>query len=321
MHIVALVVYPQFQSLSLAVASVFECANLLRGQAAYEFTLVSEHGGLIPTSQGFAVDTQAMVAGAYDTIILSGYLEVGDVPETLLGCLREASAQSRRIASLCTGLFLLAEAGLLQGRKVTTHWLHAPAFKRRFPEIQLEDGRLFSVDGDIWSGAGMSAGVDLALAMVEQDLGRDIARQVARKLLISERRSGEHAQLSALLELDPKSDRVQLAMAYAKENLRSDLSVEALASAARLSPRQFSRLFKDQTGETPAKAVEKLRVEAARIMMETGRYPVDVLARETGFGDRERMRQAFLRAFGKPPQAMLKGIAPEDAEVDAATPV
>ncbi|MGH8360156.1 MAG: GlxA family transcriptional regulator, partial [Pseudomonas sp.] len=146
--------------------------------------------------------------------------------------------------------------------------------------------------------------VDLALAMVENDLGSDLARRIARKLVIAQRRGSEQSQLSALLELDPKSDRVQLALAYARENLTHDLSVEALAAVARLSPRQFSRVFREETGQTPAKAIESLRVEAARAMMETSRHPVEVVARETGFGDRERMRQAFLRAFGQPPQAM-----------------
>ena len=160
------------------------------------------------------------------------------------------------------------------------------------------------VDGQIWTGAGMSAGVDLALAMVEADLGGDLARRIARKLVIAQRRGSEQSQLSALLELDPKSDRVQLALAYARENLTHDLSVEALADVARLSPRQFSRVFREETGQTPAKAIESLRVEAARAMMETSRHPVEVVARESGFGDRERMRQAFLRAFGQPPQAM-----------------
>lgn len=305
MHTVALVVYPQFQALSLSVGSVFECANLLHGTPAYRFTLVSETGGAIVSSQGFSVSTEVLgVAGGYDTIIVSGYLELGEASPELLTCLSSASSQSRRIASLCTGIFVLAEAGLLEGKRVATHWLHAPEFKKRHPTIRIDDDRLFVVDGQIWTGAGMSAGVDLALAMVENDLGPDLARRVARKLVIAQRRGAEQSQLSALLEIDPKSDRVQLAMAYARENLRSDLSVEALADVARLSPRQFSRVFREETGKTPAKAVESLRIEAARVMMETSRHPVEVVARETGFGDRERMRQAFLRAYGKPPKLM-----------------
>jgi transcriptional regulator GlxA family with amidase domain len=308
MHSVALVVYPNFQSLSLSLGSVFECANMLSGEPVYDFHLVSETGGAVMSSQGFSVNSTPLRAEGYDTVIVSGYLEFSLPEASLLQFVQSAAAQSRRVVSLCTGAFVLAEAGLLNGKRATTHWLHAPAFKQRYPDIQLEEDRLFVVDGGIWTGAGMSAGVDLALAMVESDMGVDLARKIARKLVIYQRRGSEQSQLSALLELDPKSDRVQLAMAYARENLTADLSVDALAAVARLSPRQFSRVFREETGQTPAKAIESLRLEAARVMMETSRHPVEVVARETGFGDRERMRQAFLRAFGQPPQAMQKAL-------------
>ena len=306
MHSVALVVYPSFQPLSLSVGSVFECANLLHDEQAYTFHLVSEHGGAVMSSQGYAVNTTPMRPEGYDTLIVSGYLDFHLPEASLPALIKAASAQSRRIVSLCMGIFVLAEAGLLAGKRATTHWLHAPTFSKRYPDIQLEDDKLFVVDGQVWTCAGMSACLDLGLAMVENDLGADLARQVARKLVIAQRRGSEQSQLSALLELDPKSDRVQLALAYARENLRDDLSVEALAAVARLSPRQFSRVFREETGRTPAKAIESLRVEAARAMMETSRHPVEVIARETGFGDRERLRQAFLRAFGQPPQALQK---------------
>jgi len=152
----------------------------------------------------------------------------------------------------------------------------------------------------------MSAGVDLALGMIEKDFGVEISRSVARKLVLYHRRAGGQSQHSALLEMDAKSDRIQTALDYAKRNLRSELSVEQLAEAAHLSPRQFSRAFRAETGQSPAKAVEHLRVEAARLMMEQTRHPIDVVATETGFADRERMRRAFLRAFGQPPQAIRR---------------
>ncbi|MFD3206292.1 GlxA family transcriptional regulator [Pseudomonas sp. LS_2] len=304
MHTVALVVYPQFQPMSLSLGSVFECANLLHGKQIYAFTLVSEEGGAVMSSQGYSVNTEALKCSGYDTLIISGYLELGVPSARLLSHLSVVSGKSRRIASLCTGVFALAEAGLLANRRVTTHWLHAPEFKQRYPHLRMDDDRLFVVDGPVWTGAGMSAGVDLAMAMVEKDLGVDLARRVARKLVMQQRRGAEQSQLSALLEMDPKSDRIQLAMAYAREHLRSDLSVTLLAQVARLSPRQFSRVFREETGTSPAKAIERLRVEAARTLMETSCHPVEVIARETGFGDRERMRQAFLRAYGKPPQAI-----------------
>ncbi len=306
MHRVGLLVYPEFQSLALAVATAFEYANLMNGEPAYDFMLISEHGGPVASSQGFAVHTEPWGRKAFDTLIVAGDNECCLPSPTLVARLRKAVARTRRIASICTGAFVLAEAGLLDGKRATTHWYHARAFERRYPAVQLLEDRIFVVDGQVWTSAGMSAGLDLALAVIEQDLGRDVALAVARKLVIYQRRGGGQSQFSTLLELDAKSDRVQTALAFAKENLAADLSVEVLADAAHLSPRQFSRVFREETGQSPAKAVERLRVEAARLMMETSRHPIEVIARETGFGDRERMRQSFLRAFGMPPQAIQR---------------
>jgi transcriptional regulator GlxA family with amidase domain len=309
MHTVGLLVYPNFQSLGLAVATVFEYANLMHGEPAYELTLVSEQGGAVMSSQGFSVNTDPLGDEGYDTLIVTGDNECRLPSARLLDYVRKAPNHSRRVASVCTGAFVLAEAGLLDGKRATTHWFHARSFEKRYPSVRLEEDRIFVIDGQIWTSAGMSAGVDLALAIIEKDLGVNVARMVARKLVIYQRRGGGQSQFSALLELDAKSDRVQMALAYAKENMGSDLSVETLAEAARLSPRQFSRVFREETGQSPAKAVERLRVEAARMMMETSRLPIEVIARETGFGDRERMRQAFLRAFGQSPQAIQRASA------------
>ena len=170
----------------------------------------------------------------------------------------------------------------------------------------MEEDRIFIVDGPIWTSAGMAAGIDLALAVVEQDLGADVARAVARQLVVYHRRAGGQSQFSALLELEPKSDRIQNALVYAKRNLDKSLTVRQLAEAAHLSPRQFSRAFRAATGQSPAKAVENLRIETARLMMEQSRHPIDVIARQTGFADRDRMRRAFLRAFGQPPQVIRR---------------
>jgi transcriptional regulator GlxA family with amidase domain len=152
----------------------------------------------------------------------------------------------------------------------------------------------------------MTAGIGLALAMVEEDLGSDVARAVARQLVVYHRRAGGQSQFSTLLDVEPKSDRVQNALAYAKRHLHTALTVAQLAEAAHLSPRQFSRAFRAETGQSPAKAIENLRVEAARLMMEQGRHPIEVIAQQTGFANRDRMRRAFLRAFGQPPQAILR---------------
>jgi len=184
--------------------------------------------------------------------------------------------------------------------------MHARDLQTRFPKVKMEEDRIFLVDGNVWTSAGMTAGIDLALAMAEEDLGADVARSIAQQLIVYHRRAGGQSQHSALLELAPKSDRIQNAVAYAKRNLHAPLSVEQLADAAHLSPRQFSRAFRAETGQSPAKAIENLRLEAARQMMQQTRRPVDAVAQETGFADRRRMRQAFLRAFGQPPQTIRR---------------
>jgi transcriptional regulator GlxA family with amidase domain len=200
---------------------------------------------------------------------------------------------------------------LLDGRRATTHWQRARELRTRFPKVKVEEDRIFIIDGPVWTSAGMTAGIDLALAMIEKDFGADVARAVARKLVVYHRRAGGQSQFSALLDLEPKSDRIQSALAYAKRNLDKPLNVRRLAEAAHLSPRQFSRAFQVETGQSPAKAVENLRVEAARLMMEQSRHPIDVIARQTGFADRDRMRRAFLRAFGQPPQVIRRNARAE----------
>ncbi|MDL2407182.1 GlxA family transcriptional regulator [Rhizobium calliandrae] len=310
MQRVAFLLFPGFQVMSLAAASVFEFANLEVKEPIYETLYISETGGKIMSSLGLAVETQAFNDPTFDTLIVSGAPgeTVPTAGERLF--MKEASTRSRRLASICTGAYFLAHAGLLDGRRATTHWIVARDIQKRFPKIKMEEDRIFIIDGSIWTSAGMTAGVDLALAMVEKDHGIDLARAVAKKLVVYHRRAGGQSQFSALLEMDPKSDRIQSALGYAKRNLRTPLSVEQLAEAAHLSPRQFSRAFRSETGQSPAKAVENLRVEAARLMMEEGRHSIDVVARETGFADRERMRRAFLRAFGQPPQAIRRNAQP-----------
>jgi transcriptional regulator GlxA family with amidase domain len=231
---------------------------------------------------------------------------VGALTPGVIQFLRQGLGRSRRVAATCTGAFILAEAGLLDGRRATTHWNRAGELQARFPNVKVEEDRIFIVDGPVWTSAGMTAGIDLALAMIEKDLGANVARAVARNLVVYHRRAGGQSQFSALLELEPKSDRIQSALAFAKRHLHTRLTVGQLAEAAHLSPRQFSRVFRAETGQSPAKAVENLRLEAARLMMEQSRHPIDVIARQTGFADRDRMRRAFLRAFGQPPQVIRR---------------
>jgi transcriptional regulator GlxA family with amidase domain len=303
---IGLVVFPGFQILDLVAVSVFEVANMAAPAPAYEVQLLSERGGPVMSSSGVPVETRPFGKAAYDTVMVTGWLIPTPSSAGLLAFMNSASKASRRVASICTGAYVLAEAGLLDGRRATTHWAFARSMQSQFPKVKVQEDKIFIVDGSIWTSAGMTSCIDLCLAMVESDLGVDIARSVARKMVVYHRRTGGQSQFSALLELQPKSDRIQDALAYAKKNLKSDLSVEVLAEAARLSPRQFSRAFRSETGQSPAKAIENLRVEAARLLMEEARHPVDVIARETGFSDPERMRRAFLRAFGQPPQAIKR---------------
>ncbi len=306
-------VFPGFQVMSFAALSVFEFANIVAEETIYELEVISEHGGWVKSSTGLALETEPLGNPRFDTLIIGGGVTIDPAPDGLVKFVQKAMKVSRRVASICTGAVVLAQAGILDGHRATTHWAHARELQRQYPKMKMEEDRIFIVDGSVWTSAGMSAGIDLALAMVEKDLGAELARTVAKYLVVYHRRSGGQSQYSALLEMQPKSDRIQSALAYAKQNLHTPLSVDQLAEAAHLSTRQFSRAFRSETGQSPAKAVENLRVEAARVMMEQGRLSIGVVARETGFADRDRMRRAFLRAYGQPPQVIRR-----NARVEAA---
>lgn len=306
MHRLGYVLSDGFQLMALSTQSVFEFANFVAGEAFYELNCYSETGGEVMSSAGVRVMTRPlrsctqadtwMVTGVFDPIAVAS-------SDGVRKFLRRCERHARRIAGLCTGSFVLAEAGLLDDRRATTHWFFSREMQARHPAIRVEEDRIFIIDGAIWTSAGMSAAFDLALAMVEADLGNTVAGSVAKKLVMAQRRSGGQSQHSELLELAPKSDRVQQALDYARGHLKHALSVEDLADVASLSPRQFSRVFTAETGLSPAKAVEGLRVEAARLMIEQSRHPLEVVARETGFRDRRHLREVFVRKFGVPPQA------------------
>lgn len=317
---IGFIVEDGFQVMGLAALSAFEFANAELGQEAYRLTVMSEHGGAVRSSLGIAVETVPL-AEPPDTLMVLGELLPRAVTPALRAYIARAGRASRRVAGVCTGAFALAEAGLLDGRSATTHWAHARRLQERFPAVRVDEDRIFIVDGNVWTSAGMSAAIDLTLALIEDDHGAALARSIARKLVVYYRRPGGQSQFSALLELEPRSDRIRRALLYARDHLRDPLPVEVLAEAANLSPRQFTRVFREETGQSPAKAVERLRLEAARVMMEDGRHPMEVVARETGFADRNRMRRAFLRAYGQPPQSLrrsLRHIEGGDDEVSAA---
>lgn len=309
MHRVGYLLSDGFQVMALGTQAVFEFANLAAGEPFYGMENYSTQGGEVRSSLGMSVGTRPLTArSSADTWMVAGVLDPLSLPasEQVLRFLRRAGPRARRIAGLCTGGFVLAEAGLLDGRRATTHWMYADAMQQRHPKIRVEIDRIYIGDGSIWTSAGMTAGLDMALGLVEKDLGAEIARSVAHRLVMPQHRSGGQSQHSEMLKLAPKSDRVQQALAYARQNLGRPLSVEDLAGAAHLSPRQFSRVFTAETGQSPAKAVEGLRLEAARLMVEQARSPLDVIARDTGFRDRRHMREVFMRGFGIPPQLLRR---------------
>jgi transcriptional regulator GlxA family with amidase domain len=307
---VGFLVFPGFNILDLSgPLAAFDTASRDLTPPPYRLQVISEQGGAVDSSAGLPVLTQPFRSDApLDTLVVAGGRGVPKALESarLLAFIREA-ATARRVASVCTGAFLLAAAGLLDGRRATTHWLQAAALQRLHPQVRVEMDRIFIQDGPVWSSAGVTAGIDLTLALIEEDLGVDAARTVARTLVVYHRRPGGQSQFSALLDLAPATDRIQAALSFARENLQQPLPVDRLAEAACLSPRQFGRAFLAETGQTPAKAVERLRAEAARPRVEDGAEPIEVIARDVGFADPERMRRAFLRCFGQPPQAMRRG--------------
>ncbi|MGF6858197.1 GlxA family transcriptional regulator [Paraburkholderia sp. CI3] len=301
------IVVPNFQVMIFGGLTVFELANRLTKEPHYEIRLISESGGPVQSSLGYSVMTDRFDEGSFDTVIIGGVIDgVYEPSPALVDFLKRAVKTTRRVASMCTGAFFLAEAGVLDDRRATTHWAHARALQTSYPRINVEEDRIFIVDGPVWTSAGMTAGTDLAISMVERDLGVRVARTIAKRMVMFHRRAGGQLQHSTLLDLDAKSDRIQTALVFAKSNLHTQLTVDRLAEAASLSVRQFTRAFREETGQSPAKAVENLRLEAARLMVEQGRLPIDVVARETGFADPDRMRRAFLRAFGQPPQAIRR---------------
>ena len=280
------------------------------GEPYYEPHVVSVSGGPVINSFGMAMQTERADEVALDTMLIGAPPDTRKPSDDLVEFLQRSYAKTRRIASICVGAFILGEAGLLDGRRSTTHWLFGKELQQRFPKTHVEIDRIFVGDGHIWTSAGMTAGIDLALALVERDVGPEKTREAARALVVHHRRAGGQSQHSALLEIDAKSDRVQDALQYARRNLSKRLSVADLAEAACLSPRQFTRVFHLETGMSPAKAIENLRLEAARLMLEQGRLPVESVARANGFGDRERMRRSFLRAYGQTPQSIRNASRP-----------
>lgn len=308
MREIGFLIHPNFQLLDLSgPLAAFEVAGRFANEP-YRIHTMSCHGGVIASSSGLAVITEPIRQAQFDTFIVvggNGCLEPEAVTE-LAEVTQVCAAKSRRVASVCTGAFVLAKAGLLNGLHATTHWQHANLLQRLFPKIKVHGDRIFTRDGDVWTSAGVCAGIDLALALIEDDHGLDIARATARNLVVYHRRTGGQSQFSSLLELDAASDRIRAALSFAREHLHEKLPVERLAEVACLSSRQFGRALFAETGETPAKVVERLRAEVARQKVESSADPIELIATQVGFVDPERMRRAFIRLFRQTPQEVRR---------------
>ncbi len=303
------VVFPGFELLDLGgPLCAFNLAVDFH-QAAYDVRIVSATGGMVRGAAGVAISTERPPSPNHlDTLIVVGAAtaEVLDEQPQTVALLRKIAKRARRKASICTGAFLLAQAGLLNGLRATTHWRYAAEFQRRYPLIKVDADRIFVREDDTWTSAGITAGIDLALAMIEEDCGLDISKSIARDLVVDHRRSGGQSQYSTMLALEPRPGRISNALAYARMHLNERLSVEQLAEVANISPRQFARQFAAETGETPARAVERLRCEAALPRIEGTTTPLDQIALQVGFGDIQRLRRVCIRIYGLSPQALRR---------------
>jgi transcriptional regulator GlxA family with amidase domain len=271
--------------------------------ARYDCVVVAQRAS-VTSSAGLALATRKLLSATQpvDTLIVAGGFGVDAACASiaLLDWLAMRAAGARRVASVCSGAFLLASAGLLDGRRVATHWSRCGELASRFPRVRVEPDPIFVRDGNVWTSAGIMAGIDLALALVEQDHGREIALAVARQLVVFLKRPGGQAQFSQALALQYRGAGFERLHAWMADHLTGDLSVGALASVAGMSERTFARRYRGATGTTPARAVERLRVEAARSMLEEGRSVKRAAAR-SGFGSEETMRRSFLRLLRTTP--------------------
>jgi transcriptional regulator GlxA family with amidase domain len=306
---VAVLIFPDFQLLDAAgPIAAFETAGRETVPPAYRLRVIARKRGQVRSSSGVPMFAEPLINEPVDTLIVSGgwgSREASACPKTL-AYVRSTARRARRIASVCSGAFILAAAGLLDGKRATTHWARAGEFARAYPHVRVEPDRIFIREGAIWTSAGITAGIDLALALVGEDLGEEAAKRAAQQLVVYHRRPGGQSQFSALLEMDGSAGRFSPLLTWARERLHERLTVDRLADRVAMSPRHFARAFAAETGMTPAKAVELLRIEAARARIEGGIDPIESVAAHSGFGDPERMRRAFLRAFGQPPQAMRR---------------
>jgi len=306
---IGVLIFPDFQLLDAAgPISVFEiAARFANGTSSIR--VLAATPGLVRSSSGVEMLARGLKpSGAITTLIVAGGqgVRAAATGEKTLTFVRAMAKRGIRIASVCSGAYVLAEAGLLDGRRATTHWQRTRHFLKTYPQVKLEADRIFTRDGNIWTSAGITAGIDLSLAMVAEDYGDEIAQKTAKQLVLYHRRSGGQSQFSSLLELKAPNGRFGPLLAWAREHLDAPLTVEDLAEQAGMSSRHFTRAFIAETGTTPSKAVERLRIEVARQRVQASSEAIERVAETTGFRDPERMRRAFIRAFGQPPQSLRR---------------
>ncbi len=304
---IGFLIFPDFQLLDAAgPLGAFEIAGRY-APGAYSLKVMAAEPGLVMSSAGAGMGAEALDVDL-DTLVVAGGIGANKAAKTpvLSAYIQRVAARARRTASVCSGAYLLAEAGLLDGKRATTHWARGGELQKRYPKVRVEADRIFVREGPIWTSAGITAGIDLSLALIAEDLGEDVARQTAQTLVVYYRRPGGQSQFSALIEMGGQGGRFASLLDWMREHLEQPLTVDQLADHAAMSPRHFARAFAAETGMTPAKAVERLRLETARERVEASADPIDRVAESVGFGDPERMRRAFLRAFGQPPQALRR---------------
>ena len=319
-RVIDVLTYPAVQLLDVTgPVQVFASANDLvadsGGERPYLLRVVAQGGKGATASAGVTLVAGPLTQGgkALDTLLVAGGEGAAAATENpvLVDWVRQRAAQARRAASVCTGAFLLAAAGVLDGRRAATHWMHAPLLATRHPRVTVEPDAIFVRDGMVWSSAGVTTGIDLALALIQQDAGRELAIRVARILVVYLRRSGGQSQYSALLaaQAESESETFSDLERWISEHLTSDLKVEALAERAHMSPRNFARAYGAKRGRTPAKAVEAIRVDAARRRLEETDERVESIAQVCGFSSEEQMRCAFLRNMKIPPREYRRRFA------------
>jgi transcriptional regulator GlxA family with amidase domain len=304
---IVIVGFPSAQILDITgPLEVFSTASRFLPIERYATQLVSVGGGPVLSTSGLSFDTSPIeeVAGGIDTLVVSGGRDMDEAAgdSKLVDNVRRLASQSRRVTSVCSGAFVLAAAGLLDGRRATTHWAECAELERDYPSISVEPDSIYVQDGNVWTSAGVTAGIDLALALVADDHGRNAAATVARRLVVYLRRSGGQGQFSALLAAQSANDEpIRDLLGWIPEHLTGDLSIPAMAARTHLSDRQFSRVFRSEVGITPAEHVEAVQMEAACRLLETTLMGIEEIARACGFGTPETMNRTFRRRLNTTP--------------------